>query len=139
MYNCPIHGDTVHPYCPECKTSYTATGGGGKKDAEKVRFDLLPGEALFAIAKVLTTGTKKYEDRNWENGMKWSRVFSATLRHLWAWWAAPGSKTNVNFIFDELDDEWQYSHLWHAGCCILFLITYEERNLGEDDRWTRPL
>jgi hypothetical protein len=24
--------------------------------------------------------------------------------------------------------------LWHAGCCVLFLIAYEMRGMGEDDR-----
>jgi hypothetical protein len=27
-----------------------------------------------------------------------------------------------------------YSHLWHAGACVLFLIAYEIRGVGEDDR-----
>lgn len=106
---------------------------GVKHDAEKDRIELFPPEALFAISRVLTFGAKKYADRNWEKGMAWSRCFGACMRHLWAWWAgrAPTSKS---FLFGDLDEETQMSHLWHAGCCIVFLITYEERGIGTDDR-----
>lgn len=64
-------------------------------------------------------------DRNWELGMKWSRVFGALMRHLWAWW---------NPLVPDTDPETGRSHLWHAGCCLAFLIAYEARNVGEDDR-----
>ena len=108
---------------------------GRKDDSDKVRIDLFPGEALFAISKVLTYGAKKYaEDRNWEKGINYSRIFAAIMRHLWAWWQGKGPASH-NFAFGNLDPESKFSHLWHAGCCIVFLITYEERNLVSfDDR-----
>lgn len=96
---------------------------GRKDDADKVRMELLPPEFLTATATVLTFGAKKYNDRNWENGMKWSRVFGALMRHMWDWWR--GTK---------YDAETGYSHLWHAACCLAFLIAYEQRETGEDDR-----
>lgn len=98
---------------------------GRKDDQSKDRFELLPGDALRAIAVILTFGAAKYGDRNWEKGMKWSRVYGATLRHLTAWWEG-----------EKLDAETGKSHLWHAGCCVLFLIAYEIRSVGEDDRPT---
>lgn len=64
-------------------------------------------------------------DRNWELGMNWSRVFGALMRHLWAWW---------NPFTSSKDEETGMSHLWHAGACLAFLITYESRNIGNDDR-----
>jgi len=106
---------------------------GVKKDEGKVRMDLLPPELLFAVAQILTFGAVKYADRNWELGMKWGRVFGALMRHLWAWWGGKGPTTQ-SFLFGELDEETKFSHLWHAGCCIAFLIAYEERGVGEDDR-----
>ena len=108
---------------------------GLKFDSDKVRIELVPSEAIFAIAQIITFGAKKYADRNWELGMKWSRVFGATMRHLWSWFAGKGPTTR-SFLFGEIDDETGFSHLWHAGCCIAFLITYEERGVGEDDRPT---
>lgn len=96
---------------------------GRKDDSEKVRLDLIPSELVFAVGSILTFGSVKYGDRNWEKGMKWSRVFGALMRHMWAWWRG-----------DACDPETGKSHLWHAACCIAFLITYEARRVGEDDR-----
>lgn len=100
-----------------------ASKPGYKDDGNKVRYELLPPEFLDGVAQILTFGAVKYEDRNWEKGMKWSRVFGALMRHLWAWWANSGP-----------DPETGKSHLWHAGCCLAFLIAYEQRKTGQDDR-----
>jgi hypothetical protein len=108
---------------------------GVKHDAEKVRLELFPGDALFAISDILTFGAKKYDARNWELGMSWGRVYGALMRHMWAWWQGKGP-TNENFVFGALDPESQRSHLWHAGCCMVFLISYEMRKVGTDDRPT---
>ena len=90
--------------------------GGKKHDGGKVMYDLLPGEALHEIARALTYGAKKYEPRNWEHGIAYSRVFAALQRHLWAWWNG-----------EDEDPESGLSHLAHAGCCLMFLLTYEKR------------
>ena len=96
---------------------------GYKADEDKVRMDLIPPEAVFALAAVLTFGANKYADRNWELGMKWGRPFGALMRHMWAWWRG-----------EKADPETGMSHLWHAMCCIAFLVTYEQREIGTDDR-----
>lgn len=109
--------------------------GGIKADDGKVRLELIPPELPFAVGKVLTFGAQKYADRNWEKGMKWSRVFGAMLRHSFAWWGGKGP-TSKSFLFGDLDPETKMSHLWHAACCVTFLIAYEERPHlhGFDDR-----
>ena len=96
---------------------------GVKFDGGKARFDLLPPEFLSGTADILGFGAEKYGDRNWELGMKWSRVFAALMRHMWAWWG--GQKT---------DGESGKSHLHHTACCLAFLIAYEARSVGDDDR-----
>lgn len=96
---------------------------GVKFDGGKVRYDLLPPELLEGVADILAFGANKYGDRNWENGMEWMRVFAALQRHLWAWRRG-----------ENLDPETGKSHLWHAGCNIAFLIAYEARNAGTDNR-----
>ncbi|AVX04258.1 hypothetical protein MXMO3_01732 [Maritalea myrionectae] len=106
---------------------------GRKDDGGKPRMDLLPPELLFGVSQVLGFGAEKYAARNWEQGMSWGRVFGALMRHMWAWWAGKGPTTR-SFLFGDVDAETGYSHLWHAGCCIAFLIAYEERGIGEDDR-----
>ena len=106
---------------------------GLKDDKGKPRFDLIPPEVVFAMARVLAFGAGKYSDRNWERGMGWGRVFAALMRHLWCWWGGQ-APVRRNFIFGEVDEETGFSHLWHALCCLAFLITYEQRGIGEDDR-----
>lgn len=96
---------------------------GIKYDGDKIRYDLLPPELLQGVAEILTFGAKKYSERNWEKGMDWGRVYGALQRHLWAWWRG-----------EDKDPETGKSHLWHAGCCIAFLIAFEERGVGKDDR-----
>lgn len=110
-------------YKPNPKIVIDPKPEGRKDDAAKDRFELLPGDALRAIAVILTFGAAKYGDRNWEKGMKWSRVYGALQRHLNDWWQG-----------EALDAETGKSHLAHAGCCLLFLIAYEIRTVGEDDR-----
>jgi hypothetical protein len=106
---------------------------GVKHDSGKARIELVPPEVVFAVAHVLTFGAVKYNDRNWELGMSWGRVFGALMRHLWAWWGGKGPTTK-SFLFEDLDSETGMSHLWHAACCIAFLVAYEERGAGTDDR-----
>ena len=55
--------------------------------------------------------------------MDWGRVFGALMRHAWAWWRG-----------ENTDPETGYSHLWHVLCCAAFLVTYEQRRIGKDDR-----
>ena len=104
-----------------------------KFDDDKPRMDLISPEILVALGVILKFGAEKYEDRNWEKGMSWGRCFGACMRHMWAWW---GSKlpSKENFLFGDLDMETGKSHLWHAACCIMFLIAYEARGVGTDDR-----
>lgn len=97
--------------------------GGQKFDSDKLRYDLLPPELLEEVARVLTFGAEKYSARNWELGMQWSRPFGAMMRHMWAWWGG-----------EDKDPETGYSHLAHAACCIAFLVSYERRGSGTDDR-----
>ena len=96
---------------------------GRKDDHGKLPYHLLPPELMEGIAAVLQFGAAKYAPRNWEQGMAWSRPFSALMRHMWAWWRG-----------EKADPETGMSHLWHAGCCLAFLIAYEQRRIGSDDR-----
>jgi hypothetical protein len=98
---------------------------GCKDDQEKLPYHLLPPELMEGVATVLQFGARKYAPRNWELGMSWSRPFSALMRHMWAWWRG-----------EKADPETGMSHLWHAGCCLAFLIAYEQRQTGTDDRPT---
>lgn len=104
-------------------TSHSNRGSEGIKfDQDKIPLELLPFDGLIEVAKVLQFGAKKYAPRNWELGMNWSRVFGACLRHLWA-----------RFLGEKVDSETGLSHLAHAATCILFLLTWELRDVGTND------
>lgn len=96
---------------------------GRKDDGGKAPYHLLAPEFLDATAQVLKFGAEKYSERNWERGMDWSRPFSAMMRHMWAWWRG-----------EKADPETGMSHLWHASCCVMFLLAYEARDAGTDNR-----
>lgn len=96
---------------------------GGAKGQKLARFDLIPGDALRAVAEHYGRGAAKYrEDRNWERGYNWSLSFAAMQRHLWAWWQG-----------EDLDEEGNahvVAALWHA----LALTSFTLREAGTDDR-----
>lgn len=97
---------------------------GKKFDSDKIRWDLLPMDALNEVAKILTFGYHKYGAHNWRGGMEWSRLYGATYRHLYQ-----------SIIGKDYDDESKLLHLAHAACNILFLIEYLLHNIGNDDRF----
>lgn len=99
---------------------------GVKHDDNKAAFALLPPYALQQTALVATYGAKKYADRNWEKGIKYSRLLSALHRHVNAF------ERNEN-----KDPESQYHHLAHAAwCCLALLETHVWGDKDLDDRST---
>lgn len=87
---------------------------GTKHDDGKLPHDLLSPDAIDETLRVLAFGAAKYEARNWEKGIKYSRVFSAAMRHLWAFHRR-----------NRTDPETGLHHLAHAMCCVMFLLHYE--------------
>ena len=98
---------------------------GRKDDQQKPRMDLIPPESMDALSRVLSDGADRYGDRNWEQGMRWGRLFAALMRHMWAWWRG-----------ETTDPDSGRSHLWHALFCVASLVAYEQRGVGQDDRPT---
>ena len=89
--------------------------GGNKFDGgDKLRTDLIPVEPLLALSAILTHGAEKYDDNNWKKGIKFSRVYGALLRHLWAHWLGNYEDSDSNL-----------PHIWHAFCNLLFLVYYD--------------
>ena len=90
-------------------------GEGRKHDAGKLQWALLPLIGVREIIRVLTEGAEKYEPDNWQRVPDARRrYYEAIMRHVTAWWE--GEKN---------DSEWDFHHLAHAGCCILFLLWFE--------------
>jgi hypothetical protein len=102
--------------------------GGQKYDGEKIRMDLLPFEALEAVAEVLTLGARKYSDNNWQivkNAER--RYLAALLRHLVA--RERGEMRDV---------EWGLLHAAHMATNALFILWFEiQKEKGEKNGFTK--
>lgn len=94
-----------------------------KFDSDKIRYDLIPEYGLEEVAKIYAHGAQKYEDYNWKQGTKWSRIYAAMLRHLQAY-----KKGEI------LDSESKCHHLSSVIWCAMTLMEYQRLGLGEDDR-----
>lgn len=116
-------GMNVNNVKEELRPTDDPNRGGVKFDHGKLRLDLVPPILVKAVGWILTGGAQKYGDRNWEKGMAWSRPYGAALRHLFSWWCG-----------EDKDPETGMSHLWHAACNLAFLIEYENKKTGQDDR-----
>ena len=99
---------------------------GNKFDGNKPRMDLLDSYALEGLAKVLTFGAQKYAANNWRNGIEYSRVSAALLRHMGAIQRG-----------EDIDPESGLPHIDHLGCCWMFMSNYmkNEQYNSLDDRW----
>jgi hypothetical protein len=92
---------------------------GKRYDSGKIRFDLIPPEADFAIAAVGGFGAEKYGDRNWEKGMRYSRMLGSLKRHLNKW------ESGIHW-----DDESGMPHLYHVLWNVAALVAFDERGIG---------
>ena len=110
--------------CDKSNSNFERKPEPGKKyDSGKPRYDLLPPDVLAEVVKIMTDGAEKYGEYNWAKGMSWSRLFAAAMRHLWAFWDR-----------QNLDPESGSPHLAHASVNLIFLMAYQGRDIGTDDR-----
>lgn len=100
---------------------------GVKYDDHKPPMSLLSRVALEAAARVLAFGAKKYDAWNWSNGIAYSRVVSALIRHALAY--ADG---------EQFDPETGESHMAHVMCCAMFLLDYEKHHPEMNDLRKHP-
>jgi hypothetical protein len=96
---------------------------GVKFDIGKPRFDLIPVLPLIELAKLYAIGAQKYQDKNWEKGLSWSRVYAAMQRHANKWWAG-----------ETYDSEDGQNHLSSVVWCAFALMEYERTHPELDDR-----
>jgi len=104
------------------KKTDLADGGGLRFNAEKNLIELVPPEWTWALGDVTTQGSKKYAQRNWERGMKWSIMVGCASRHL------------LKFLVGErYDPETGCHHLAMAAWNMLALMSYDLREIGDND------
>lgn len=106
---------------------------GGEKGAKLARFSLIPGEFVWALAEHFGIGARKYADRNWEKGYKWSLTVDAMERHLtkvkmgeWLDLHEVGCKPDCT---EHTGTPHIIAVAWHA--CALFI--FKIRHLGTND------
>lgn len=104
-----------------------SNSGGKKFDGDKPDLSLIPTDALWGTAAALTYGAKKYDRHNFRNGIAYSRLVAATMRHLSAW--------NEG---EELDPESGLSHLDHAMASLAMLKYMTTNKTDMDDRFITP-
>lgn len=89
----------------------------------KKRFDLVHPWAHEQMVNVLTIGSEKYEERNWERGMSWTTVIASLKRHL-----------NAIESGEDYDPETKELHAAHLACNAHFLTAYYKIYPQGDDR-----
>ena len=98
-----------------------ASTEGQKFDSGKLRYDLLPVEALRDVSRVLTWGAFKYDDNNWKQVKPFQGKYSAAeMRHFEAW--RGGEMLNHE---EHAGRHFTAHHLSSAICCLLFLLQKE--------------
>jgi len=81
-------------------------------DGGKLMVDLVPAEAILAVAEVLTYGATKYPANSWrETPDAVNRYYASALRHLYAWQTG-----------EQQDKESGLSHLAHATTNLMFML-----------------
>lgn len=94
-----------------------STGARRNSSDGKGRFDLLPVEAIQALARRFEYGAKLHGANNWRKGMPNSSLYDSALRHLFQ---AMGGDTSED----------------HLGAClwnVSVLIYNRENGLGENN------
>jgi hypothetical protein len=96
---------------------------GSKFDTGKAQIHLVPPDFIVAVARVLEFGAGKYGEWNWQKGLRLSRIYDSTLRHMLAWQKG-----------EDLDPESKLPHVWHAACNTAFMTWFLQHKPELDDR-----
>lgn len=102
----------------------TTSSTGGEKGTKAERFDLIPTDALSAVARHYGVGAQKYEAHNWRHGYEWSKSYAALQRHAQAFWGG-----------EDLDAETGSPHMAAVAFHALALLTFMSDHPDFDDRW----
>lgn len=103
----------------------TVSSTGGEKGMKQAQIGAIDPQSLLRLAEVAGFGARKYARLNYMNGFDWSLAFDAAQRHLLEFWNGT-----------DRDPESGLPHLAHAAWQCLALLTFMERGLGADDRYS---
>lgn len=97
---------------------------GKKFDQKKAPISLIPREAIEEEAKALAFGANKYGRYNFREGIEYTRLIDAALRHILA--IADG---------EDLDEESQCFHAGNARANLGMLLYMMKHKPEKDDRY----
>lgn len=109
---------------PTGETRETDPVTGGEKGKKLAELGAIDPASLLELAKVAGYGSGKYARLNYMKGYKWSLSYDAMQRHLLLFWNG-----------ESFDPESGLHHLAHAAWHCMTLMSYDERELGTDDRY----
>ena len=122
-------GDPFGSVCSKCNLivndavkTHLCKPGALKFDQGKSPMELLSPQAIEGLVNVLAFGARKYAPNNWKQGLTYSRVTAAILRHTFA------------ILRGELyDPETGLAHADHVQCEAMFLSHFMKTGTGTDD------
>jgi hypothetical protein len=92
-------------------------------DYMKLRWDLMPDDALEKIVEIYTHGALKYQDENWRTGFSWKRCIGSMKRHLKAFTTG-----------EDIDEDSGALHLSQVAWNAITLLWFQLYFKGTDDR-----
>jgi len=92
-------------------------------DYGKLRWDLMPDDALEKIVEIYTHGAIKYNDENWRDGFSWKRCIGSLKRHLKAFTTG-----------EDIDEDSGALHLSQVAWNAITLLWFQLHGKGTDDR-----
>ena len=77
----------------------------------KGRFDLIPSEPMFRLARHYELGAAKYTDHNWKKGIKSSRCLDSLLRHAFAYSRGDREEDHLSAVVFNA-----FAIMWNEDC-----------------------
>lgn len=111
---------------PDGNGYISVSANGGEKQVKAEAYNLIPWDAMDAVARVYGFGASKYADHNWRKGYDWSLSIASAFRHMGAY--AMG---------EDYDPESGELHPAHAVFHMLALLAWhgDERFAQFDNRY----
>lgn len=97
---------------------------GKARSDEKLRFDLLPPDAMVELVRVFHVGAAKHGARNWEEAPFEARRYIAAIQRHVAQWSAG----------EDVDPEDGCHHLAKVACQALMIVARTKRGAFIDTR-----
>lgn len=118
----------------ESETRVVDSGTGGQKGQKLARFDLVPADALQALARHYGIGALKYEDDNWLRGYDWKLSLGAAGRHLNAFHRGESTYVERFVGHDGVPYEVETHHLIALAWQAFTLWVFDTTGRGVDSR-----